>query len=116
MPPQRFNYQQRVGRAGRRGQAYSVVVTLCRSRSHDLHYFRKPESITGDQPPPPFLATDHLDIPLRLVRKVWLLDAFDSLKSAAGVNWPGDDARSDPHGEFLKATDFYAVGSPCRAS
>lgn len=112
MPPQRFNYQQRVGRAGRRGQAYSVVVTLCRSRSHDLHYFRKPESITGDQPPPPFLATDHLDIPLRLVRKVWLLDAFDSLKSAAGVNWPGDDARSDPHGEFLKATDFYAVGSP----
>ncbi|MFC6790735.1 DEAD/DEAH box helicase [Methylobacterium komagatae] len=53
MPPQRFNYQQRVGRAGRRGQAYSVVVTLCRSRSHDLHYFRSPEAITGDQPPLP---------------------------------------------------------------
>ena len=30
MPPQRFNYQQRVGRAGRRGQAFSFVVTLCR--------------------------------------------------------------------------------------
>ena len=47
MPPQRFNYQQRVGRAGRRGQAYSVVVTLCRSRSHDLHYFRSPRSDHG---------------------------------------------------------------------
>src|SRR5690606_18065624 len=42
MPPQRFNYQQRVGRAGRRGQAFSMVVTLCRSRSHDIHYFRNP--------------------------------------------------------------------------
>src|SRR5262249_7991812 len=35
MPPQRFNYQQRVGRAGRRGQAFSFVVTFCRGRSHD---------------------------------------------------------------------------------
>jgi ATP-dependent helicase YprA (DUF1998 family) len=33
MPPQRFNYQQRVGRAGRRGQAFSFVVTFCRGRA-----------------------------------------------------------------------------------
>ncbi len=112
MPPQRFNYQQRVGRAGRRGQAYSVVVTLCRSRSHDLHYFRSPEAITGDQPPPPFLAIDHADIPSRLVRKVWLLKAFDLLRNASGAGWPGDDAKSDPHGEFMPAHKFYAVASP----
>nr|WED70301.1 helicase-related protein [Pectobacterium colocasium] len=35
MPPQRFNYQQRVGRAGRRGQAFSFVLTACRSKSHE---------------------------------------------------------------------------------
>lgn len=35
MPPQRFNYQQRVGRAGRRGQAFSFAVTVCRTKSHD---------------------------------------------------------------------------------
>ncbi|GAA3397545.1 DEAD/DEAH box helicase [Cryptosporangium minutisporangium] len=56
MPPQRFNYQQRVGRAGRRGDHLSVAFTVCRgARSHDEHYFAHPAAITGDQPPQPFL-------------------------------------------------------------
>lgn len=112
MPPQRFNYQQRVGRAGRRGQAYSVVVTLCRSRSHDLHYFRSPQSITGDRPPPPFLAVDHIDIPLRLLRKIWLAAAFEFLKGDFGKDYPGDDNGSgDVHGEFVLASTFYEPDS-----
>ena len=113
MPPQRFNYQQRVGRAGRRGQASSLVGTLCRSRSHDLHYFRNAAAITGDLPPPPFLTTDHLDIPLRLLRKVWLTRAFELLRDAAGPNYPGDDQiPPDSHGEYVPASDFYGDGSP----
>lgn len=107
MPPQRFNYQQRVGRAGRRGQAFSLVATLCRSRSHDLHYFAHPESITGDAPPPPFLTTDHLAIPLRLLRKVWLTAAFARMRDAHGANWLGDDAKPEVHGEFLPCSRFY---------
>jgi hypothetical protein len=107
MPPQRFNYQQRVGRAGRRGQAFSLVATLCRSRSHDLHYFNHPEAITGDAPPPPFLTTDHLAIPLRLLRKVWLTAAFALLREEAGKNYPGDDTTPDVHGEFIPCIVFY---------
>jgi hypothetical protein len=112
MPPQRFNYQQRVGRAGRRGQSFSVVATLCRSRSHDLHYFRTPQSITGDPPPPPFLANDHIDIPLRLVRKTWLSAAFAIIRQDYGDTYPGDDpSGSDIHGEFIPAAEFYAEGA-----
>ena len=55
MPPQRFNYQQRVGRAGRRKQAFSMAVTICRTKSHDVFYFKEPKRIAGDVPPPPFL-------------------------------------------------------------
>ena len=111
MPPQRFNYQQRVGRAGRRGQAFSLVVTFCRGRSHDAYYFAHPAAITGDPPPPPFLAVDHDPIPLRLLRKVWLRAAFSRLKDECaeqGVIFPADDlVPPDVHGEFVPTDEYY---------
>lgn len=107
MPPQRFNYQQRVGRAGRRGQAFSMVVTLCRSRSHDLYYFRNPKRITGDVPPPPFLTRGHTVIGERIIRKAWLAEAFARLRDEDGPNYRGDDL-TDTHGEFPPASNFFA--------
>lgn len=115
MPPQRFNYQQRVGRAGRRGQAFSVVVTVCRSRSHDLHYFRHPERITGDAPPPPFLAAGYEDIPLRVVRKAWLQAAFKYLRLKHKGAYRGYDVQPpDIHGEFVYVADYKDATSPWR--
>lgn len=108
MPPQRFNYQQRVGRAGRRGQAFSLVVTVCRSKSHDLHYFRHPEMITGDNPPPPFLTKRQPTAPRRFVRKAWLCEAFRLLRSNSAELWAGDSlVPPDIHGEFLSVSDYF---------
>ncbi len=114
MPPQRFNYQQRVGRAGRRGQAFSLVATLCRSRSHDLHYFRDTRAITGDAPPPPFLTSDHEEIALRIVRKAWLVAAFGRLREADGEHYPGDDLH-DTHGEFPLAREVFGLDAGWRS-
>jgi DEAD/DEAH box helicase domain-containing protein len=106
MPPQRFNYQQRVGRAGRRRQAYSFVLTVCRTKSHDLYYFREPEKITGDVPPPPFLTKRMPNIARRFLRKWWLNTAFASMRGAT-TPWPADMMRPpDIHGEFMP-TDIY---------
>jgi DEAD/DEAH box helicase domain-containing protein len=110
MPPQRFNYQQRVGRAGRRGQAFSSVLTLCRSKSHDLYYFRNPARITGDPPPPPFLTKRQVIIARRLLRKAWLAKAFENIRAdcrRTGVPYPGDDASPDIHGEFIPSREYF---------
>ena len=108
MPPMRFNYQQRVGRAGRRGQAFAAVLTLCRGRSHDEFYYSRPRRITGDLPPVPFLSMTREEIAKRLVAKACLSEAF----RAAGVRWWDSPTPPDSHGEFGTVADW--LGTPDR--
>ena len=107
MPPMRFNYQQRAGRAGRRGQAFAAVLVLCRGRSHDEFYYRHPERITGDKPPVPFLSMSRPEIARRLAAKECLRQAFlDSDVTCWETPRPPDS-----HGEFgLTATWNEEVG------
>lgn len=68
MPPSRANYQQRSGRAGRRGNAIATVIAFGSVDSHDEHYFRNPDDMIRGNVIDPKLALDNLDIIRRHVR------------------------------------------------
>ena len=93
MPPMRFNYQQRVGRAGRRESALSVALTLCRGRSHDDYYFQRPDRITADPPPQPYVDLSRESILKRVLVKEVLRQAFAGLQISSASS-------ESVHGEF----------------
>jgi len=109
MPPERFNYQQRVGRAGRKKQRFSLAFTFCRNSSHDLSLFKNTKKITSETPPQPFLSMgkQHIEIAARLVAKEILRVIF---KDRIETNWT-HTTPPDIHGEFGKTpndSDIYS--------
>jgi hypothetical protein len=68
MPPGRANYQQRSGRAGRRGNAVATVIAFGSADSHDEHYFAEPDGMIRGDVVDPRLTLDNKEIVRRHIR------------------------------------------------
>jgi hypothetical protein len=75
IPPHVANYQQRAGRAGRRGKTIASVITYAQGGTHDAWYFDQPGEIISGPVRAPEVYTENLAVMRRHVN-AYLVQRF----------------------------------------
>jgi superfamily II DNA/RNA helicase len=84
VPPEPFNYTQRVGRAGRRVGHCGLAISYCRRAPHDLYHFAHSERMLKGLTSPPVLQLRNHKILLRHVTAVVLSRFFRTYPNRFG--------------------------------
>ena len=109
MPPARYNYQQRVGRAGRRlDSVFSTAITVAGNRFNDDHYYANPLPMLQGVPPAPFLDVSRIRIVQRVINAESLRMAFQSTSNPPAWN------PQDTHGSFGSIEEWKSYAAEVR--